>query len=336
MVQRLVDAVARPAAFADQLAAVSAQLAQLAEIARRHVAGPAQAELTDAGQPQTVGHVALAAFDLLDELRVQQQRLDAGVLEGLKRGLPENARALQRRGRHAMAPQTASGETFEAAALAKLELQAGKWRESTEAKARAELAAHVLPALGAADVASVGSAEAAECRRPIWASAPSVANRCPARIVLIVRHARALGHRAHGFEAEAVRELLPERKANGTQHRDSIPHGELASALAKVDPSEALPHVKASGPMFASRNGRPVSESSGRKAFRRYKLGGSPHGLRTSFRTWAAENAYSRELAELSLSHKFGSEVERAYQRSKLLEPRRPMMQDWGDHLEAA
>lgn len=105
MVQRLVDAVAGPAALADQLAAVAAQLAQLAERARRHIAGPAQAELADAGQPQAVGHVALAAFDLLDELGMQQQRLDARVLEGLKGSLPENARALQRCGRHAMARQ---------------------------------------------------------------------------------------------------------------------------------------------------------------------------------------------------------------------------------------
>ena len=65
--ERLVDAVAGPAAVADQLAAVAAQLAQLAEIAGRHIAGPAQAELANAGQPQAVRHVAVAALHLLDE-----------------------------------------------------------------------------------------------------------------------------------------------------------------------------------------------------------------------------------------------------------------------------
>ena len=66
VVQRLVDAVAGPAALADQPAAVPAQLAQLAESAGRHIARPAQAELADAGQPQAVRHVALAALDLLE------------------------------------------------------------------------------------------------------------------------------------------------------------------------------------------------------------------------------------------------------------------------------
>lgn len=55
-----------------------------------------------------------------------------------------------------------------------------------------------------------------------------------------------------------------------------------------------------------------------------------PHGLRSTFRDWAAElTEYPREIAEISLSHKVGSEVERAYRRSDMLEKRRSMMNDW-------
>ena len=39
-----------------------------------------------------------------------------------------------------------------------------------------------------------------------------------------------------------------------------------------------------------------------------------PHGLRSTFRQWAAEQGYPRDMAEIALAHFIGSEVERAYQ----------------------
>jgi hypothetical protein len=48
------------------------------------------------------------------------------------------------------------------------------------------------------------------------------------------------------------------------------------------------------------------------------------HGFRSTFRDWASEIANApREVAEMSLAHKVGSDVERAYARSDLLEKRR-------------
>ncbi len=58
-----------------------------------------------------------------------------------------------------------------------------------------------------------------------------------------------------------------------------------------------------------------------------------PHGLRSSFRVWAAERGYDRDMAELQLAHRVGTEVERAYQRSDMLERRRVMMADWANFL---
>ena len=62
-------------------------------------------------------------------------------------------------------------------------------------------------------------------------------------------------------------------------------------------------------------------------------LGTTPHGFRSSFRDWAAEQSRASHSAiELSLSHKVGSTVEQAYFRSDLLEQRRELMQAWASY----
>jgi integrase len=54
------------------------------------------------------------------------------------------------------------------------------------------------------------------------------------------------------------------------------------------------------------------------------------HGFRSTFRVWAAEVARApREVAEMSLAHRVGSDVERAYFRSDLLDRRRLLMARW-------
>jgi integrase len=58
-----------------------------------------------------------------------------------------------------------------------------------------------------------------------------------------------------------------------------------------------------------------------------------PHGLRSTFRQWAAERGYPRDMAELALAHRVGDETERAYQRSDMLERRRDMMAAWAAFL---
>ncbi len=61
-----------------------------------------------------------------------------------------------------------------------------------------------------------------------------------------------------------------------------------------------------------------------------------PHGLRSSFRDWAAERtSYPREMAEMALAHNVGSDVERAYRRSDMIEKRREMMEEWAQFVAA-
>jgi len=56
------------------------------------------------------------------------------------------------------------------------------------------------------------------------------------------------------------------------------------------------------------------------------------HGLRSSFRDWAAERtSFPREVAEMALAHAIPNAVERAYRRSDLFEKRRKLMGTWAE-----
>ena len=60
------------------------------------------------------------------------------------------------------------------------------------------------------------------------------------------------------------------------------------------------------------------------------------HGLRSTFRTWAGEKTnYSPGIIEFALAHQLDEKIEGAYLRSELVEPRRPLMQDWANYLTA-
>ncbi|OIQ35224.1 MAG: integrase [Roseobacter sp. MedPE-SWchi] len=81
-----------------------------------------------------------------------------------------------------------------------------------------------------------------------------------------------------------------------------------------------------------------AEEKEGRRGFLdpRSRRPAVPHGLRSSFRDWAAERTdYPRDMAEMALAHNVGSEVERAYRRSDMIEKRRLMMEDWATFVEA-
>jgi integrase len=55
-----------------------------------------------------------------------------------------------------------------------------------------------------------------------------------------------------------------------------------------------------------------------------------PHGFRSTFRDWVAENTdYPGEIAEMALAHAISNKVEAAYRRGDLLEKRREMMEHW-------
>ncbi len=76
----------------------------------------------------------------------------------------------------------------------------------------------------------------------------------------------------------------------------------------------------------ASRPGQYLDKTTGRPAV--------PHGLRSTFRDWAAECGHDRDMAEMQLAHAVGSKVERAYRRSDMFERRRGMIEAWAAFLK--
>lgn len=80
-----------------------------------------------------------------------------------------------------------------------------------------------------------------------------------------------------------------------------------------------------------------LSEASLRKVLKSSDGNGfTVHGFRSSFRTWIAKaTTFGDDLGELCLAHDKRSKVEKAYQRSDLLEKRRPLMQAWADFVTA-
>lgn len=81
---------------------------------------------------------------------------------------------------------------------------------------------------------------------------------------------------------------------------------------------------------------RPVSENAMGLWFRRHGLSGrlTPHGIRSTGRSWMADSGIAYEVAELCLAHEVGSNIERRYNRTDLFDRRRAAMQAWSDYVE--
>jgi integrase len=145
--------------------------------------------------------------------------------------------------------------------------------------------------------------------------------------------------------------IPPSRMKAGAEHR-------VALSPAAVALLEGLPKMEGVPFVFPSVTGKMLSDMSISAVMRRMQEDAEkaaqeagldpaqagwrdlktgrpavPHGLRSSFRDWAAEKGYERDLCEIALAHTVGSAVERAYRRSDMLDRRRAMMAAWADFL---
>ena len=116
------------------------------------------------------------------------------------------------------------------------------------------------------------------------------------------------------------------RMKSGREHR--VPLSERALAVL----AEAQEYRDRSGLVFPSPTGRSLSNMTTSKLLKETGINATTHGFRTSFRSWAAENDVSRELAEAALAHVVAG-VEGAYQRSDLFERRRALMESWARYV---
>ena len=86
--------------------------------------------------------------------------------------------------------------------------------------------------------------------------------------------------------------------------------------------------------VFTLGKGKPIFDKRLRRLLRKLEIGAVPHGFRSSFRDWAAEDTdHPREVVEAALAHVVQNKVEAAYRRSDLFERRRRLMEDWAAYL---
>ncbi|WP_037911491.1 tyrosine-type recombinase/integrase [Sulfitobacter mediterraneus] len=98
---------------------------------------------------------------------------------------------------------------------------------------------------------------------------------------------------------------------------------------------EPLKAMKSDYVFEGQKRHKPLSNMAMLMLLRRMNVEGvTVHGFRSTFRDWASEVANApREMAEMSLAHQVGSDVERAYARSDLLDKRRDLMELWSEYV---
>jgi integrase len=106
---------------------------------------------------------------------------------------------------------------------------------------------------------------------------------------------------------------------------------------------KSLPKLAGSNLIFPSRTGKALSDMAFSQLMRGMRerseltVEAVPHGFRSTFRDWAAEQtSYPDEIRKAASGHTVGDSVKEAYQRTDLLEKRRNLMNEWSnfvDHL---
>ena len=102
-------------------------------------------------------------------------------------------------------------------------------------------------------------------------------------------------------------------------------------ALELLHAARARTH--GTGLVFRSPTGKRLDGSKLRLLMRRAGCDATVHGFRGSFKSWCLESGVDRAVAEMSLAHSYMGNVEQAYVRTDLLEKRRPVMEQWGEHV---
>ena len=104
---------------------------------------------------------------------------------------------------------------------------------------------------------------------------------------------------------------------------------------------QSLPKLAGNPKLFPSARGKAISDMTLSQLMRRMRARGElkvaavPHGFRSTFRDWAAEQtSYSDEIRKAASGHTVGDSVHQAYQRTDLLDKRRRLMNEWAKFLD--
>ncbi len=127
---------------------------------------------------------------------------------------------------------------------------------------------------------------------------------------------------------EGVWTIPAPRTKGNREHR--VPLCRRASEILE----EARMLGRGSPLVFPGVRGKPFASTALSELLGELKIAAVPHGFRSSFRDWAAEDTdHPREVAEAALAHKVRNQIEAAYRRSDLFERRRRLMDDWAAYL---
>ncbi len=97
----------------------------------------------------------------------------------------------------------------------------------------------------------------------------------------------------------------------------------------------AAPMANGNGLVFPARRGGPINRTTISNLMRNLGIAAVPHGFRSSFRDWAADQTSApHAVMEAALAHQVPNHVEAAYFRSDLLDKRRELMQRWADYVQ--
>ena len=103
----------------------------------------------------------------------------------------------------------------------------------------------------------------------------------------------------------------------------------------------SMPIMAGSNIIFPSPRGKALSDMALSQLMRGMRERGEltveavPHGFRSSFRDWAAEQTnYPDEIRKAASGHTVGDSVKEAYQRTDLLDKRRELMNAWANFLD--
>lgn len=132
--------------------------------------------------------------------------------------------------------------------------------------------------------------------------------------------------------AKCIWTIPPERMKAGREHR--VPLSTRAVEILKMLKAKAQNEFVF--PSHAIEKNSHMSLGSCLVAMKRITgfEGYTPHGLRSTFRDWAAETTnFANETLELALAHTIKNKAEAAYRRQDQLEKRAKLMQLWQDYI---
>lgn len=143
-----------------------------------------------------------------------------------------------------------------------------------------------------------------------------------AEAVAILREVSGAAEDANWWERDPAALVFP------------APRGGMLTDMTLLNAMRQIHESALAADLDAARaEGRTLADDAGGYRDRVNKRPAVPHGLRSTFRDWAADRGFDRDMAELALAHNVGDAVERAYRRSDMLERRRAMAEAWAQFI---